>query len=130
VECILSARSVISPTALCLTRLPEELSRPARPETLWFTGWAVGRDCGRSRRPEHDDDLHRQGRRSYDPENGQATIIWTSNPRKTYAVESSTDLISWIELDDGIAGKEEQTSFGDEPAAGTVEIYYRVRQVQ
>ena len=67
---------------------------------------------------------------SYDPATNQATITWTSNPRKAYAVESSTDLVLWIELDDGIAGKEDQTSFGDEPAADTAEIYYRVREVQ
>ena len=58
------------------------------------------------------------------------TVTWTSRAGADYAVEASADFNVWIELDDGVIGEPEETSFTESgiPAEAR-ERYYRVRQL-
>lgn len=56
---------------------------------------------------------------------GEVVITWNSQPQRSYAVESSSDLTTWTELDDGVASEGESTSFTVAAPEATDE-YYRV----
>jgi len=59
---------------------------------------------------------------------GATMITWNSRTNKTYAVDASDDLITWEELDDGVASEGESTSFsGSSPASHK---FFRVREVE
>ena len=59
---------------------------------------------------------------------GVTMITWNSRTNKTYAVDASDDLITWEELDDGVASEGESTSFsGSSPASHK---FFRVREVE
>ena len=64
-----------------------------------------------------------------DSERGEVTLTWSSRNGRTYAVDRSTDLIIWNELDDGVQSEGDSTSFTDEPPAGAPEVIYRVREL-
>jgi hypothetical protein len=65
----------------------------------------------------------------FDASAGSATITWTSKPGKTYAVDSSDDLINWGELDDGIGSDGAVTTFTDTGLEDVTPRFYRVRQL-
>ena len=56
---------------------------------------------------------------------GATMITWNSRTNKTYAVDVSDDLITWDELDDGVASEGESTSYSDNSPAGTSHKFYR-----
>lgn len=58
---------------------------------------------------------------------GNATLVWPSTMNAVYAVESSTDLQNWNELDDGVESAGDETSFTAEIGEAAV-TYFRVRQ--
>ena len=62
----------------------------------------------------------------HEAERGEVSLTWTSRPGSTYAIESSGDLQTWTELDDGVDSAGETTSFTDTPAADAPFLYYRV----
>ncbi len=64
----------------------------------------------------------------YDTDLDEATITWTSTPGEQFIVESSGDMLTWIELDDAFpaAAVGETTSFLDVTAAGGARRFYRV----
>ena len=66
---------------------------------------------------------------SVDYLSGEITLEWNSRPGATYAVDSSTDLNTWSELDDGVSSGDDTTIFADTPAPGTQRLYYRIRQI-
>ena len=58
---------------------------------------------------------------------GTATIRWASRAGGIYAVETSSNLRDWIELDDRVESEGEETSFSDREAfPGQRQRYYRV----
>jgi len=62
---------------------------------------------------------------------GEATITFTSINGATYALEASTDLMDWTELDDGVTGEEGTTDVIDDtfaPQAGP-DLYYRLQRL-
>jgi|GEM_PF-880198 len=66
---------------------------------------------------------------TYDDAGPSVTLRFESTPGRTYVVESSSDLINWIELDDGVVGEEGEdfTEFKDSLLPpGTTEQFYRV----
>lgn len=66
-----------------------------------------------------------------DPENPTTTnITWNSIAGKIYGVDTSTNLIEWEELDDGIEGEAEQTTFSHEDVPDEPKIFYRVRLLE
>ena len=65
----------------------------------------------------------------FDAAEGAATITWTSKPGRIYAVDSSTDLITWGELDDGIEADDTISSFTETDLASGASRYYRVREL-
>ena len=56
------------------------------------------------------------------------TLTWTSHANTTYSIESSNDLRSWNELEDGIAASGETTTFKDHSASDSNVSFYRVRR--
>ncbi len=57
----------------------------------------------------------------------EAVITWTSQVGLAYALDWSSDLIQWFNIDDFIPGREGTTSFTDETILpGTRNRYYRV----
>jgi hypothetical protein len=55
------------------------------------------------------------------------TLTWTSRGGEVFSVETSFDLGTWLELDDGIPGEIDTTSFTETGIpAGTSRRYYRV----
>lgn len=57
----------------------------------------------------------------------EIAITWNSQARRSYAIGSSSDLSTWIELDDGILSEGDSTSFTIELAdPQAMEEYYRV----
>jgi hypothetical protein len=62
-------------------------------------------------------------------ENRDVTITWLSKATSTYSLEVSPNLQDWVELDDGIDGEPETTSFIDTNIPDdTRERFYRVIQ--
>lgn len=58
-----------------------------------------------------------------------ATITWASRPGKTYAVDSSVDLVNWGELDDSVLSGGEETSYTEMELGGATPRFYRVREL-
>ena len=57
------------------------------------------------------------------------TITWTSTVDTAYGIDSSTDLVNWLELDDGVESEGLSTSYVDDSImAADREVYYRVRE--
>lgn len=68
---------------------------------------------------------------AYDSGAPSVTLTFNSVAGKTYAVDSSTDLITWIEADDSIPSGGEKTTFTDSFFVGQSPFgYYRVREVR
>ncbi|MFT4550559.1 MAG: hypothetical protein ACI9UA_000611 [Pseudoalteromonas tetraodonis] len=67
---------------------------------------------------------------TYDSDTGATTVEWNSRPNKMYAIDSSTDMTNWGELDDGINSEGETTSFSENLAPSTSRIYYQVRELE
>ena len=66
---------------------------------------------------------------TYDDAGPSVTLRFESTPGRTYVVESSLDMINWIELDDGVVGEEGEdfTEFEDSLLLpGATEKFYRV----
>jgi hypothetical protein len=57
----------------------------------------------------------------------EATLTWNSIENRNYAVESTVDLVTWLEIDDGIASQGAQTKFTVPVSQGTRQIYFRVQ---
>ncbi|MFL2450610.1 MAG: hypothetical protein ACJ0IB_00925 [Verrucomicrobiales bacterium] len=57
-------------------------------------------------------------------------ITWNSVSGKIYGVDFSTDMIEWEELDDGIEGDDEKTTFTHEDAPEGKKGFYRVRLLE
>ena len=58
---------------------------------------------------------------------GEVTLTFQSSARKFYSVEFSDDLVTWLELADGVEGNDGVTQFADgDVPAGTKVRYYRV----
>ena len=57
-------------------------------------------------------------------------ITWNSVSGKIYGVDFSTDMIEWEELDDGIEGNDEKTTFTHEDAPEGKKGFYRVRLLE
>ena len=57
-------------------------------------------------------------------------ITWNSLSGKIYGVDYSTDMVEWEELDDGIEGEQEQTTFTHEDAPQGKKAFYRVRLLE
>lgn len=66
---------------------------------------------------------------THDAASGSTTVEWNSRPNKTYAIDSSNDLQTWSELDDGIDSEGETTSYSEDLPVGTARKYYRVREL-
>jgi hypothetical protein len=64
----------------------------------------------------------------YETDLDEAIITWTSTPGETFFVESSSDMLTWVELDDAFpaAAVGKTTSFLDVSAGGTTRRFYRV----
>ena len=64
--------------------------------------------------------------------NSNTTIIeWNSISGKAYAVDASFDMIEWNELDDGVIGEKDLTSFTDTESSESETIkFYRVREIE
>ncbi|MDB4408682.1 choice-of-anchor D domain-containing protein [Akkermansiaceae bacterium] len=59
-------------------------------------------------------------------------LTWTSNVGATYAVERSTDLENWVELDDSVIPSEATHTYAD-PGVSTLEgteYFYRVTKIE
>ena len=66
-----------------------------------------------------------------DPDNSTTkNITWNSVAGKIYGVDFSTDMLEWEELDDGIEGEAEQTTFSHEDAPKEKRGFYRVRLLE
>ena len=59
------------------------------------------------------------------------TLSFNSKPGNIYAVDRTTDLLLWEELDDGLEGEGDSTEFIDNflPEGSRI-MFYRVRQVE
>ena len=57
-------------------------------------------------------------------------ITWNSVSGKIYGVDFSTDMIDWEELDDGIEGDDDKTTFTHEDAPEGKKGFYRVRLLE
>ena len=63
--------------------------------------------------------------------NQEILIKWSSVLGRSYAVDWSPDLEDWFELDDGIEGEADETSFIDDTILpGTFQRTYRVRELE
>jgi hypothetical protein len=66
---------------------------------------------------------------TFDEQNREATIEWNSSPGGTYAISFSTDLIVWIELEDGLESQGDSSEFTEEGVPPDAILrYYRVRE--
>ncbi|MEC9326450.1 MAG: hypothetical protein VYC63_00925 [Verrucomicrobiota bacterium] len=66
-----------------------------------------------------------------DPESPTTTnITWNSVAGKIYGVDFSTDMKEWEELDDGVEGEAEQTTFSHEDAPKGKRGFYRVKLLE
>ena len=66
-----------------------------------------------------------------DPESPTTTnITWNSVAGKIYGVDFSTDMEEWEELDDGVEGEAEQTTFSHEDAPKGKRGFYRVKLLE
>jgi hypothetical protein len=64
-----------------------------------------------------------------DSATNEVTIHWTSGVGKTYSIERAVDLVTWIEIVDGLESDGETTSYtDDESLEGVEEMYYRVQE--
>ncbi len=60
---------------------------------------------------------------------GATTIEWNSRPNRIYAVDSSADMQSWIELNDNIESQGETTSFSETLGPEVTRQFYQVREL-
>ena len=67
---------------------------------------------------------------SYDSDSKTITINWNSISGKAYAVDSSINMIEWNELDDGVIGNKDTTSFMDDELIENQKKFYRVRVLE
>ncbi len=68
---------------------------------------------------------------THDINSNTTTIEWNSISGKAYAVDASSDMIEWNELDDGVIGKKDVTSFTDtETSESETKKFYRVREIE
>ena len=68
---------------------------------------------------------------THDINSNTITIEWNSISGKAYAVDASSDMIEWNELDDGLIGEKDLTSFTDtELLENTRNRFYRVREIE
>ncbi len=59
-----------------------------------------------------------------------AEVTWNSRARSTYAIDYSTDLIQWFEINDSIESQGDETTYPDQSMPpGTPNFFYRVRAV-
>ncbi|MFT6180519.1 MAG: hypothetical protein ACJAQT_004167 [Akkermansiaceae bacterium] len=65
----------------------------------------------------------------FDTTMASATIIWTSKPGRFYSVDASDDLVTWEELEEGIASEGETTSFVEIELEDKKSRYYQVREL-
>ena len=66
-----------------------------------------------------------------DPENPTMTnITWNSVAGKIYGVDFSTNMKEWEELDDGVEGEAEQTTFSHDDAPKGKRGFYRVKLLE
>ena len=65
-----------------------------------------------------------------DDNENSTDITWNSVSGKIYGVDFSTDMIEWEELDDGIEGDDEKTTFTHEDAPEGKKGFYRVRLLE
>ena len=65
-----------------------------------------------------------------DDNENSTDITWNSVSGKIYGVDFSTDMIDWEELDDGIEGEDEKTTFTHEGAPEGKKGFYRVRLLE
>lgn len=65
----------------------------------------------------------------YDPASGVATFVWNSIPNAVYAVDQSSDLAGWEELDDSVLGEGSTTEYSVPVTLqdGQTKIFFRVR---
>lgn len=56
-----------------------------------------------------------------------AAVTWNSRSGSLYALDFSTDLTRWFEIDDGVASQGDETTFTDQFPPGTAKLFYRVR---
>ena len=67
----------------------------------------------------------------HDINSNTTTIEWNSISGKAYAVDASSDMIEWNELDDGVIGKKDSTSFKDtEVSENETKKFYRIREIE
>ena len=62
---------------------------------------------------------------SYDPEQGETTLTWSSVPKRIYAIDESFNLVDWEELDDSLESEGMSTSFTIDTFPG--KSFFRVR---
>ena len=62
---------------------------------------------------------------SYDPEQGETTLTWSSVPNRIYAIDESFNLVDWEELDDSLESEGMSTSFTIDTFPG--KSFFRVR---
>ena len=63
-------------------------------------------------------------------ESGLVTIVWNSIPGAVYAVDTSSDLLEWRELDDSVTADDTTKSFSTASSLpeGETKIFFRVRR--
>ena len=68
---------------------------------------------------------------SFSAASPMVTISFNSRVGKLYAVDRTTDLLIWEELDDGVEGKANSTDYTDSflPEDSRT-LFYRVREVE
>ncbi|MGK0189653.1 MAG: hypothetical protein ACI9R3_005470, partial [Verrucomicrobiales bacterium] len=59
-----------------------------------------------------------------------ATLTWGSSSDRLYAVESSTDLDVWLEIDDGIESEGAEITWTGTVQQGTIVFYYRIVEIE
>jgi hypothetical protein len=59
---------------------------------------------------------------------GSISLTFTSKDGAAYTVETSSDLVQWLEVDDGVPGTGATTTIVDAPDAASDSLYYRVRE--
>lgn len=64
---------------------------------------------------------------TYDGSN-KASITWTSQPGRSYGIDSSTDLQNWLEIADSVLASDSEITTFDDEEASPGKAYYRVRQ--
>ena len=66
-----------------------------------------------------------------DPDNATTNnITWNSAAGKIYGVDFSTDMLEWEELDDGVEGEADQTTFSHENAPKGKRGFYRIKLLE